>query len=188
MHTSSIKIKQMHYTIQTERLGLRNWKDSDLKAMTALNKDPKVMQYFPSMPDEAATLAYIKRMQAQFAKTQYCYFAAEILATQEFIGFIGLMYQDYEAEFTPCVDIGWRLKQTAWGKGYATEGAKTCLGYAFNNLKIDTIYSVAPLVNTPSISVMKKIGMSLSSTFKHPKLGNFPVLETCALYLIHKPQ
>jgi len=178
----------MHYTIQTERLGLRNWKDSDLKAMTALNKDPKVMQYFPSMPDEAATLAYIKRMQAQFAKTQYCYFAAEILATQEFIGFIGLMYQDYEAEFTPCVDIGWRLKQTAWGKGYATEGAKTCLDYAFNNLKIDTIYSVAPLVNTPSISVMKKIGMSLSSTFKHPKLGNFPVLETCALYLIHKPQ
>ena len=175
----------MPYTIQTERLGLRNWKASDLKAMTALNQDPKVMQYFPSMPDEAQTLAYIKRMQTQFAKTSYCYFAAEILATQEFIGFIGLMYQDYEAAFTPCVDIGWRLKQSAWGKGYATEGAKACLAYAFNPLKIETIYSVAPIINTPSISVMKKIGMSLSSTFKHPKLGGFPNLETCALYTIH---
>lgn len=178
----------MPYTIQTQRLGLRNWKDSDLKAMTTLNQDPKVMQYFPSMPDEAQTSDYIKRMQAQFAKTNYCYFAAEVLATQEFIGFIGLMYQEYEAAFTPCVDIGWRLKQSAWGKGYATEGAKACLEYAFKNLEIDTIYSVAPLVNIPSITVMKKIGMQLSTTFKHPKLGDFPDLETCALYVIPPPQ
>ncbi len=176
------------YTIQTERLGLRNWKETDLKAMIALNQDPKVMQFFPSMSDETQTLEYIKRMQAQFAKTNYCYFAAEILDTQEFIGFIGIMYQDYEAEFTPCVDIGWRLKQGAWGKGYATEGAKACLDYAFNDLKLETIYSVAPLVNSPSISVMKKIGMSLSTTFKYPKLGDFRDLETCVLYVIHNTQ
>ena len=178
----------MSYIIQTERLGLRNWKLSDLTAMAALNQDPQVMRYFPAMPDAAATQAYIKKMQAQFAKTQYCYFAAEILSTQEFIGFIGLMYQDYEAHFTPCVDIGWRLKQTAWGKGYATEGAKACLKYAFDTLQLATIYSVAPIVNTPSIGVMKKIGMTLSTTFKHPKLEDFPTLETCVLYVIHRPK
>jgi len=178
----------MSYLIQTQRLGLRNWKDTDLKAMTALNQDPKVMRYFPSMPDEVATLTYIKKMQAQFAETKYCYFAVEVLDTQEFIGFIGLMYQDYAAEFTPCVDIGWRLKQSAWGKGYATEGAKACLDYGFTKLDLPTIYSVAPVVNTPSIGVMKKIGMTLSTTFKHPKLGDFPVLETCVLYLIQRPQ
>ena len=174
----------MNYTIQTQRLGLRNWKKEDLEAMTAINQDSKVMQFFPNMPDRAATKAYIKRMQTQFAKSQYCYFAAEVLATKEFIGFIGIMYQDYEAAFTPCVDIGWRLKQTAWGKGYATEGAKACLEYAFNQLKIPKIYSVAPLINQPSIAVMKKIGMHQVSTFNHPALKQFPTLETCALYLI----
>lgn len=176
----------MSYTIQTQRLGLRNWKDSDLAAMTAINQDPAVMRYFPSMPDEATTREYIQRMQAQFAENQYCYFAVEILDTREFVGFIGLMYQDYEATFTPCVDIGWRLKQSAWGKGFATEGAKACLDYAFTTLNLPTIYSVAPLVNTPSINVMKKIGMTLSTTFQHPKLGDFPTLETCALYVIER--
>jgi len=56
------------------------------------------------------------------------------------IGFIGLAYQTYETEFSPATDIGWRLKETVWGKGYATDGVKRCLEYAFNELKIDTIF------------------------------------------------
>jgi len=172
----------MSYTIQTPRLGLRNWAMEDLERMTAINQNPEVMKFFPSMPDRDATMAFIKKMQAQFAKTQYCYFATELLATKTFIGFIGLMYQDYEAKFTPCVDIGWRLAPNAWGKGYATEGAKACLKYAFEVLHLSTIYSVAPVLNIPSISVMKKIGMKQLYTFDHPKLSDYPDIEPCALY------
>lgn len=176
----------MKYAIKTARLGLRNWKLEDLAPMTALNQDPEVMRFFPSMPDEKATANYIKKMQSQFVKTKYCYFAAELLTTQEFIGFIGLMYQEYVADFTPCVDIGWRLKQSAWGKGYATEGAKACLNYAFDTLNIPEIYSIAPVINIPSISVMRKIGMTFSKTFHHPALSDFPALEECALYIKKK--
>ena len=72
---------------------------------------------------------------------------------------IGLSEQSYEAPFTPCVDIGWRLKPTFWHMGLATEGAKRCLKYGFQDIQLSKIFSVAPVINTPSIHVMKKIGM-----------------------------
>lgn len=181
-------ILQMVYPIKTPRLQLRNWKMADLEAMTAINQSATVMQFFPNKPDKKATQVFIKRMQQQFDKSGYCYFAAELIDTKEFIGFIGLMYQEYKAPFTPCVDIGWRLKETAWGKGYATEGAEACIKYAFNILNLKEIYSVAPIINSPSISVMKKIGMQKSYNFPHPALNDFPNLQECALYHIKNPK
>lgn len=178
----------MTYPIKTKRLQLRNWKITDLEAMTAINQSANVMRFFPNKPDLDATQAYIKRMQHQFDKSGYCYFAAERIDTQEFIGFIGLMYQDYIAPFTPCVDIGWRLKETAWGKGYATEGATACIEYAFNTLNLKEIYSVAPMINIPSIAVMEKIGMQKLYTFPHPALNDFPNLQECVLYHIKNPK
>ncbi len=56
-------------------------------------------------------------MQFTNQKRGYCYFATDELTSGKFIGFIGLMYQNYEADFTPCVDIGWRLAKKYWGKG-----------------------------------------------------------------------
>ena len=97
------------------------------------------------------------------------------------------MYQTYEAPFTPITDIGWRLKKSAWGKGYATEGAKVCLDYAFKQLKLDSVASVCPTVNIPSENVMKKIGMTKQGTFKHPKLTDYPKLEECVWYKIENP-
>jgi len=94
------------------------------------------------------------------------------------------MYQDYEAHFTPCVDIGWRLKKSVWRRGYASEGAKACLDYAFNQLDLKTIYSVASKVNTPSIGVMQKIGMQKDSEFQHPRLMDFERIRDCELYRI----
>ena len=81
------------------------------------------------------------------------------MASGEFIGFVGLCDQAYESPFTPCTDIGWRLAPEFWGKGYATEGAKRCLEYAFNDLRLDEIKSTAPKVNVPSIRVMEKANM-----------------------------
>lgn len=123
-------------------------------------------------------------MQKMFDENSYCYFATELLATGEFIGFIGLCEQTYEADFTPCIDIGWRLKESAWGKGFATEGAQACLQYAFNVLQLSTIFSIAPIVNTPSIAVMKKIGMQPIKQFNHPALSGNEYLKLCWLYRI----
>ncbi len=176
-------IKMNKYLIQTERLGLRNWTEADITAMIAISADPQVMEYFPATATAEQTISFGKRMQEMYNLRKYCYFAVEELATQEMIGFIGLCYQDYEASFTPCVDIGWRLKPTVWGKGYATEGAKACLEYAEQTLGLKEVYSVAVQINTPSIKVMKKIGgMAYVETFVHPKLIDNERLRDCVLY------
>lgn len=170
------------YLIKTNRLGLRNWKESDITPMTALNQDEEVMRFFPSTVDYNATSEFVKRMQKHQEDYGFCYFAVDILATGEFIGFIGLCHQTYESPYTPHVDIGWRLARSSWGNGYATEGAKACLDFAFSVMKLDRIYSVATEMNTPSIHVMQKIGMQKIDTFDHPKLLNDDRLRRCVLY------
>ena len=170
--------------ITTERLALRTWKETDFALMAKMNMDEEVMRYFPNTQDLEKTTNFCQRMNQQFKEKKYCYFATEILGTGEFIGFIGMSYQTYEAPHSPFVDIGWRLKKSAWGNGYATEGAKGCLKYAFEELKIKEIFSVASIINTPSIHVMQKIGMKKVQTFIHPFLAEDERLKECVLYKI----
>jgi len=150
--------------------------------MAAINADPDVMRHFPAVQSEEETRGFIERNQAMQAERGHCYFAAELRATGEVVGFIGLAYQDYEADFTPCVDIGWRLSPKVWGKGLATEGARACLDFAFNDLRLAEVVAIAVLANTPSIRVMEKIGMKHKGTFMHPALADFPKLKKCVLY------
>ncbi len=176
------------YLIKTPRLGLRPWQDDDLDDLHALCSDPEVMRYFPSVLTRKETAAFLKRLQAAQAQYGYCYFAAELLKNNEFIGFIGIarqFYLDKPAEFT---DIGWRLKQAAWGKGLATEGAKAVLNFAFRNALLDEIYAVCSVVNVPSERVMQKIGMQHQMIFRHPKLQDSPRLEKCHLYVVRKEE
>ncbi len=179
-------IPKSRYIFQSERLGFRNWIPEDLEPMTTINSDPVVMEYFPSVTTAADTTAFVERMQNQFIDKGYCYFAVELLATSAFIGFIGLSHQNYDAYFTPCVDIGWRLDQHYWNQGFATEGARRCLQYAFEDLNLQQIYAVAPSVNLKSIEVMKKIGMAPLQPFQHPKLTDCPRLSNCVVYLAAK--
>lgn len=173
-----------NYIFTSERLGFRNWKESDIDVLYKLNSDATVMQYFPAMQTKQQCLDFIFRMQTQFLEKEFCYFAVEILETEELIGFIGLSEQTYEVDFNPSIDIGWRLLPSSWGKGYATEGAKRCLIYAFQDLNLKEIVSVAPEVNIPSITVMQKIGMEKEKSFAHPLLQDYPKLQKCVLYKI----
>jgi RimJ/RimL family protein N-acetyltransferase len=175
-----------HYIFKSERLGFRNWKQTDIDNMFEINSDKDVMQFFPSFPTKEQTAEFIERMNTQFLSSKFCYFAVDKLESNEFIGFIGLSMQTYDAKFTPCVDIGWRIKSSEWSKGFATEGAKKCLFYAFNTLKIEKIYSVAPKINTKSEHIMKKIGMKKLYEFDHPLLLNDERLKCCVLYIAEK--
>ena len=170
------------YLFQSERLGFRNWRETDLAALVKLNKDERVMEYFPSAPSEADSRQFFLKMQKMFEAKAYCYFAVDLLDTGQFIGFIGLSDQAYESPFTPCVDIGWRISPEHWGYGYATEGAIRCLDYGFNRLGMTSIISVAPAVNLKSIRIMEKIGMTKKGSFNHPKLLNDDRLRNCVYY------
>ena len=176
-----------NYLFKSERLGFRNWVPSDLDALAAINADKEVMEFFPTTRNIQETWVFIERMQKQFENKGFCYFAVDVLDTGLLIGFIGLSEQNYEADFTPCIDIGWRLAKSAWNKGYATEGAKKCLEFGFEKLQLDSLYSVAPIVNTKSEHVMKKIGMREVQIFDHPQLLDDKRLRKCKLYKIEKP-
>jgi len=173
----------MEYLFTSERLGFRNWQEADIPLLAEMNSDPVVMEFFPALQDHQQTIQFVRRMQKQYEEKGYCYFAVDRLDHNECIGFIGLCDQDYKADFTPCVDIGWRLKQTAWHNGYATEGAKRCMDYGLRELHLKKIYAVAPKVNTRSEHIMKSIGMHKVCEFNHPALHEDTRLNPCILYL-----
>ncbi len=173
-----------NYLFTSDRLGFRNWNPDDIDELHEINSDQKVMEFFPSLPTKEQTTEFIKRMTKQFEEKGFCYFAVDRLENNELIGFIGLSEQTYDAEFTPCIDIGWRIKSTEWNKGFATEGAKKCLDYAFNTLKIRKVYSIAPKINTKSEHIMIKIGMQKEGEFEHPSLLENNSLKTCVVYTI----
>lgn len=177
-----------HYLFTSERLGFRNWIDADVTEFAQLNADKDVMKHFPKTLSKEETEQAIKRYQNCFTERNYTYFACDLLENNEFIGFIGLAYQDFESDFTPATDIGWRLKKSAWGKGFATEGAKRCLAYAFNELNLDRIIATCTLDNSSSENVMKKIGMVKKGTFDHPKLTAYPSHQKCIWYEIKNKQ
>jgi len=174
--------KQYLYT--TERLGMRTWLDSDLEPMALLNQDSDVMEYFPIKPDRSQSKSFIERMQKMYAEKGYCYFAVDALDDNKFIGFIGIAYQDYDVSFAPFTDIGWRLQSSAWGQGFATEGARATLQYAFVDLRLTEIYALASEQNKKSEKVMQKIGMKKLDSFDHPKLLSYPDIKRCCLYRI----
>ncbi len=170
------------YLFTSQRLGFRIWRNDDIDAMAAISADPHVMRYFPAVATREQTASFIARMQSMYEERGYCYFALETLDDGKFIGFTGLMWQEYETTFTPCTDIGWRLAASAWGRGYATEAAVRCLQYGFEEAKLEKIVATAPRINLPSIHVMQKAGMQYLQDFTHPRLKGNLRLERCVLY------
>lgn len=173
-----------NYIIKTNRLGLRNWHTKDIAPAKLMTSNEKVMEFFPSTWTSKQTEDFIQKMRKHYRKHEFCYFAVDELETGKFIGFIGLMHQTYSTQFSPFVDIGWRLIPDAWGKGYATEGAKACLNFAFTTLNLQEIYAIAPELNIKSQRVMQKLGMTFHTDFEHPKLDQNSPFRKCVAYKI----
>ena len=176
------------YIFESSRLGFRMWEESDKDLLYNMNANKEVMRYFPKTLDYKETDSFLDRIQGHFKQNGYGLWAVEIKDTKEFIGFIGLLIATFEAEFTPCVEIGWRLDNKYWNKGYATEGAKACLEYGFNKLNLNTICSFTAEINKPSENVMKRIGLKKIGEFKHPKVEENSPLKPHVLYKIEKTQ
>lgn len=178
----------MPYLFTSSRLGFRNWNESDIAPFAAMCANPAVMEFFPEPLSFERSKQTVERFQTLFEENGFTYFAVDELSSGDFIGFIGMFPQTYESPYTPCVDIGWRLRQASWGNGYATEGAKRCLEFAFQDLDLETIRAFAPKVNQRSIHVMEKIGMKKIGHFLHPKLKGNARIEECVCYEIATPK
>lgn len=181
-------LKEMRWKmiyVEASRLRLRDWDETDIVPFSALNADENVMQYFPKTLSTEETKAFYTLIVDKIKANGYGLFAVEEKETNEFLGFIGFHRATFAADFTPCIEIGWRLKEAAWGKGFATEGAAACLQYGFTKLGFTDIYSFTADVNTPSQNVMRKIGMQYVKDFDHPKLKQGSILKKHVLYHIN---
>lgn len=161
------------HTLKTERLLLRQWLPEDAAPFAELNADPQVMEHFPARLSAAESDTAMARYRQSIVEQGWGFWAAQELTTGQFIGFVGLNRPRFEAAFTPCVEIGWRLQRSAWGQGYASEAARACLQFGFGTLKLTEIVSITFRGNLRSQRVMQRIGMSrdLAGDFLHPLLA-----------------
>lgn len=177
-------------SIRTDRLILRQWKKGDLEPFANMNADPRVREYFPGLQTREESDHSVSLVSGHIEKYGWGFWAASLVETGEFIGFIGLEDVYFQANFVPAVEIGWRLAYKHWGKGYATEGALACLRYGFETLKLDEIVSFTAVENTRSRRVMEKIGMHHDSKddFDHPKLPEGHPLRRHVLYRLDRDE
>ena len=170
--------------IATSRLRLRPWHNGDLPAFAALNADPRVMEHFPERLDRPASDALAARIRAHFAAHGFGFWAVEVPGGASFIGFVGLAVPGFQAPFTPCVEIGWRLAAAHWGRGYATEAAAAALAYGFARRGLEEIVSFTATTNLRSQRVMTRLGMTRSPAddFEHPSLPAGHPLRPHVLY------
>lgn len=126
--------------IETDRLILRSWKKSDRDVFAEMNNNDNVMKYFPATLSVEESNSFADRINSEFEETGFGLYAVEIKETGEFIGYVGFHRFAFDAPFSPGWEIGWRISDKFWNKGYATEAAMACIKYAREkNYAIDFI-------------------------------------------------
>jgi RimJ/RimL family protein N-acetyltransferase len=145
------------------------------------------MDHFPSTLTREESDALFDRAQSHVALHGFGPWAVEIPGVTEFAGFIGLAIPSFDAPFAPTVEVAWRLARAHWGYGYATEGARSALDFAFTQLELHEVVAFTIPQNLRSIAVMKRLGMQYAGEFNHPHGGIPHVLyRLCASSLSHQ--
>ncbi len=172
------------FFLQTERIGLRKFRPADLDAFASINADPHVMEFFPNRLSRFESQEYMDRINAKIQQQGFGFWAAENLFNQQLMGFVGLTQVSCSTDFTPAVEIGWRLGVDYWGQGLATEAARACLSFGFDDLGLERIVSFTSPLNQRSWRVMQRLGMSLCGEFDHPLISEGHVLRRHVWYSI----
>ncbi|MGV9708528.1 GNAT family N-acetyltransferase [Streptomyces sp. NPDC003483] len=170
--------------LRTDRLLLRRWRDSDLAPWAEMNADPEVREHLGDLLTREQSDASVASFREEFDRRGYGWWALEVRATGEFIGFAGLDEVEEDMPFTG-VEIGWRLARGAWGHGYASEAARTVLAHGFEDLALSEILAVTTAANLRSRAVMRRIGMTRdpADDFQDPTAPEGP-LRPSVLYRI----
>jgi RimJ/RimL family protein N-acetyltransferase len=173
--------------IETSRLLMRRWQDSDREPFADLNGDPETMRYFPATLDRAASDAMVDRIESRFEHEGYGLWALEVAATGEFIGFTGLNPMPDGVPGAGGVEVGWRLARAAWHHGYATEAARAALDVAFDGVGLAEIWSMTAVLNEPSQAVMRRLGLTEVARFDHPRVPAGHAVQPHVTYHLARP-
>ena len=159
----------MAFNIETERLRLRELRKSDLESMFELDSNPNVHKYLGNKPIKTKTEAQkiLDSVLQQYTERGIGRFAVIEKASGDFIGWSGLrLNTEYNMNgFTKYYDVGYRLIERFWGKGYATESGKASVDYAFNTMKLPELYATTEISNQASHNALLKIGLQYKNDF-----------------------
>jgi RimJ/RimL family protein N-acetyltransferase len=177
-------------TLSTRRLRLRPWRDQDLARFAALNGDPRVMEFMPKTLTRSESDALARRIRDNLAGRGFGLWAVEVPGVADFIGFVGLSIPAFQAPFTPCIEIGWRLAAEHWRHGYATEAARAALNFGFERCRFDEIVAFTVPGNWRSRQVMERLGMTRSAgdDFDHPILPEGHKFRRHVLYRLARSE
>jgi RimJ/RimL family protein N-acetyltransferase len=180
-------------TLETSRLVLRPWSDSDRAPLAKILGDAHVRRFYPSVATPEETGAQIDGSIAKAASNGFHFQAAELKATGALAGLIGIGVIPDDLRIVmrdnPRVEIGWQLDKALWGLGLAPEGALAWLDYAWETLELEEVVAFTAAINLPSQRVMEKIGMRRepADDFDHPRLAEGHALRPHVLYRIANP-
>jgi RimJ/RimL family protein N-acetyltransferase/uncharacterized damage-inducible protein DinB len=153
--------------LQTGRLVLRRFTESDVDSLVELNADPEVVRFLTGgkpIPREDILGKFLPKVFGYYQRfTDLGYWAVEELSTGDFLGWFAL--EPGHGESAVDVELGYRLRRAAWGKGYATEGSRALIRKAFTELGVERVYAETMAVNTRSRRVMEKAGLRYLRTF-----------------------
>ena len=174
--------------METPRLLLRQWRDSDFDTWAEMNADPRVMEFFTELLDRGRADESASKMRAAIDRDGYGLWAVEIKQTGRFAGIIGLNEMADDIPVTPRREVGWRLAFDAWGHGYATEGARAALQFAFDELGWPEVVAVTAAINERSQRVMARLGMirDAAADFEHPRIPEGNPVRRHVLFRIHR--
>lgn len=176
--------------IVTDRLRLRPWREADKAPFAAATNTPVVMEHLGGVTTREAMDAVVDSQIARQAEQGMCFWAVETLADERLIGFCGLRYAGLPG--TGIVDeleIGWRLAESEWGKGYAREAAAASIEWGWKNTPRDRIAAWTVPANTASWGLMIRLGMTHRPDldFEHPRFHVGHPLSRHVVYVIERP-
>lgn len=176
--------------IETKRLILRLWRESDGAPFAELNADHEVMEFLPATLTTAQSDAFVATIRAHWDEHGYGLWAVELKDGTPFIGYVGLAKVHFEAHFAPAVEIGWRLSRAAWGAGFASEAARAALAFAFDTLSLDQVVSFTVPANRRSLGVMERIGLRHDGAddFDHPSMPDGHPLQRHVLHRLRRTE
>jgi RimJ/RimL family protein N-acetyltransferase len=171
--------------LHTARLVLRRWRNEDREPFARLNADPVVMEHFPAPLSREESDDFVDRIEADFEVQGYGLWTVELPGVAPFIGFVGLNIAKFDAHFTPALEVGWRLDRPFWGFGYATEGGRAALRFAFDELGVEEVVSFTTVRNERSRRVMERLGLCRDpgDDFEHP---NVPVGHRIRPFVLYR--
>lgn len=162
----------MSFVIETERLLLRELTLDDVDAMFAILGDAEAMKYYPRLFSRDDAVDWINRSLERYRRDGFSLYAVALKTnTGNVIGDCGLIRQEVEGE--SLIEVAYHFRCDCWGRGYATEAARSCMSYAFRRLNAPKVVSLIRPENVPSRRVAERNGMAVErqvTVFNAPHL------------------